>query len=29
LLVLKTDCGHAVLDCELEKIIAAMHQFLN
>jgi homoserine O-acetyltransferase len=29
LLVLKTDCGHAVLDCEIEKIIAAMHQFLN
>ena len=29
LLILKTDCGHAVLDCELEKIIAAMHQFLN
>jgi homoserine O-acetyltransferase len=29
LLILKTDCGHAVLDCELEKIIAAMHQFLD
>ncbi|HET7002150.1 MAG TPA: hypothetical protein VFI33_12600 [Puia sp.] len=29
LLILKTDCGHAVLDCELEKIIAAMHKFLN
>ncbi len=29
LLILKTDCGHTVLDCELEKIIAAVHQFLN
>jgi homoserine O-acetyltransferase/O-succinyltransferase len=29
LLVIKTDCGHALLDCELEKIIAAMHQFMN
>ena len=29
LLILKTDCGHAVLDCELEKIVAAMQQFLN
>jgi len=29
LLVLKTDCGHAVLDCELEKIVAAVHEFLN
>ena len=29
LLILKTDCGHAVLDCELEKIIAAIHAFLN
>jgi homoserine O-acetyltransferase/O-succinyltransferase len=29
MLMLKTDCGHAVLDCEFEKISAAMHQFLN
>ena len=29
LLILKTDCGHSVLDCELEKIIAAMQRFLN
>jgi homoserine O-acetyltransferase len=29
LLIIKTDCGHAVLDCELEKITAAVHQFLN
>jgi len=29
LLIVKTDCGHAVLDCELEKIIAAVHSFLN
>ena len=29
LLIIKTDCGHAVLDCELETITAAMHQFLN
>jgi hypothetical protein len=29
LLILKTDCGHTVLDCELEKIVAAIHQFMN
>jgi hypothetical protein len=29
LLVLKTDCGHTVLDCEIAKISAAMHLFLN
>ncbi|HZZ75867.1 MAG TPA: alpha/beta fold hydrolase [Puia sp.] len=29
LLILNTDCGHTVLDCELEKIVAAIHQFMN